>query len=342
MIDTSNEATPMLTILGPSVKSVPSAVEKILFACGMLSLAFFLTADLAAQELRVDLGSPAGTFRALHGLNKGPLSPGGLIDLTESIRDLRPPSIRLHDCHWPYPDVVDIHTIFPRFEADPRVPAHYDFARTDAYLEAVRRTGADMVYRLGESIEHDPTKKHVHPPKDADQWAAIGLGIIRHYNEGWAGGHRWNIRYWEIWNEPENRPAMWTGTDEDYFRLYRATARAIKTRYPHLKVGGPAVGHSGDWKDGVFRPSAFVIRFLSFCREQSLPLDFFSWHGYTADPSEYSRKARALRRLLDDFGFTATESHLNEWNYLPNFFTGNWEGLACSTNTECPRPITPP
>ena len=59
----------------------------------------------------------------------------------------------------------------------------------------------------------------MHPPADAAKWAAICVGIIRHYNEGWANGFHHGIRYWEIWNEPENRPAMWTGTDEDYLAL---------------------------------------------------------------------------------------------------------------------------
>jgi hypothetical protein len=41
---------------------------------------------------------------------------------------------------------------------------------------------------------------------------------------------------WEIWNEPENQPAMWTGTDDQYFQLYEVTAKAIKSRWPDLKV----------------------------------------------------------------------------------------------------------
>jgi hypothetical protein len=47
-------------------------------------------------------------------------------------------------------------------------------------------------------------------------------------------------------------------------------------------------------------------------------LDFFSWHRYASDPSDYARRACALRQLLDAHGFTKTESHFNEWNCLPN------------------------
>ena len=268
--------------------------------------------------LVVDCSKPVGTIRPLHGVNNGPLEDGGLVDLSEFHRQLATPFTRLHDVHWPNPDVVDMHVVFPDPAADPERPGSYNFARTDEYLRAVVATGSKVVYRLGESIEHTQTKYHVHPPKHPERWAAACVGIVRHYNEGWAGGARHDIRYWEIWNEPDNRPQMWTGTDEDYFRLYAATARALKKRWPDLKVGGPAVGNTGDLVDGALRPSPFVAAFLDRCKRDGLPLDFFSWHVYTSDPRQVAERAKAVRGLLDKRGFSKTESHLNEWNYLPD------------------------
>jgi hypothetical protein len=118
---------------------------------------------------------------------------------------------------------------------------------------------------------------------------------------------------------------MWSGSDADYLQLYLVSARAIKGRFPNLKVGGPAVGFSGSFVNGSFQASAFVTNFLAFCRRESLPLDFFSWHCYTADPAELAMRARAIRRLLDARGFNKTESHLNEWNYLPG---NSWKPLS--------------
>src|SRR4030095_11769781 len=164
-----------------------------------------------AMELRVDFSQTNGTIRALHGINRGPLVAGGMVDLTESQHALKIPFTRLHDSHLTTSDVVDIHAVFPDFTRDPEKPESYDFARTDAYLAAVRNTGAHIVYRLGHTIEHDEPKRFVHPPKDFGQWARVCAGIVQHYNEGWASGFKHAIRYWEIWNEPENRPACWTG-----------------------------------------------------------------------------------------------------------------------------------
>lgn len=310
-----------------------SALSPLLFCVlrPALEIAALLLASLVAIQaapastLQADFARNLGTVRPLHGINKGPISPGGFIDLTAELQAISVPQVRLHDCHWPNPDVVDIHAVFPDFRADPELATSYDFALTDEYLAATRKTGAQIIYRLGESIEHTSKRRFVHPPADSAKWAEICLGLIRHYNEGWANGTRLGIRHWEIWNEPENRPAMWSGTDDDYFRLYRVATSRIKQQYPDLKLGGPAVGASGRFVNGVFQPSAFVTNFLTLCRRESLPLDFFSWHCYTADPAELSQRARAIRQLLNSHGFTNTESHLNEWNYLPG---NSWNPIA--------------
>jgi xylan 1,4-beta-xylosidase len=278
--------------------------------------------------LQVDFGRRPSTFRALHGVNKGPITAGGLIDLTNDQAALGLPFIRLHDCHWPNPDVVDMHVVFPNPDADPEDPASYDFRLTDEYIAAARATGAQIIYRLGESIEHTSVKRFAHPPKDPAKWAAVALGIIRHYNQGWSNGHHWNIQYWEIWNEPENRPAMWSGTDDQYFELYRTAAAAIKRRYPDLKVGGPGIGDTGQTFGGALRPSAFLTAFLDLCRRERLPLDFLSWHCYTDDPIELAVRARSIRRLLDERGLVRTKNHLNEWGYLPD---KSWNGTQRSS-----------
>ena len=275
----------------------------------------------------IDAGKVVGKVRPLHGVNGGPLNVGGTLDLSARFREFGPPLCRLHDAHWPNPDVVDLHVVFPDPTANPDRPESYDFARSDEYVKAVIDAGCGVVYRLGESIEHGKVKKWVHPPADPARWAEACVGVIRHYTEGWANGFRFPIRYWEVWNEPDNRPTMWSGTDEDYFRLYSVTAKAIKARFPKLLVGGPGLGNTGTLKDGRLEPSPFFGTFLAHCRQDAAPFDFFSWHCYSADPHEYPARAKEVRRLLDAAGFKATESHLNEWNHLPG---NSWDGALAA------------
>lgn len=304
------------------------------FCC--LGMLLSVVASPAAEPVNfsIDFGRTNGLLRPLHGVNKGPIAAGGTIDLTAQHRALGIPFTRLHDCLWPHPDVVDIHAIFRNPAADPELPASYDFALTDEYLAAVHRTGAKMIYRLGESIEHMNVKRFVHPPADVDQWAAIGAGIIRHYNEGWANGFHYEIPCVEIWNEPENRPAMWSGTDDDFLRLYTAAARRLKKQFPNIKVGGPGFGATGTLQNGVLKPTEFLSNFLKHCRMQRVPLDFLSWHCYTAEVEELAGRAKEIRKLLDAEGFRRTESHLNEWNYLPD---NSWEPFGKSASAATRR-----
>ena len=258
----------------------------------------------------VDCGNEIGTIKALNGVNLGPIVMNGFMDLSEWMKPLRFPHVRLHDCPYSVSGTVDVHYLFPRFDADVDDPANYDFAITDDYIQSILDLGSGIVFRLGESIEHHTRNKyHVHPPADNERWARICVNIIRHYNEGWAGGFHHGIRYWEIWNEPWVRPQCWTGTDEQWFDLYAAAARAIRAHDPSLKIGGPTA--DGTW------PNAFTAKFLDFVGKHDLPLDFFSWHKYADHPRHVMDYAAFIRSELDRRGLNKTEIHLNEWNYHP-------------------------
>ncbi|MEI6809867.1 MAG: hypothetical protein WCN95_14210 [bacterium] len=276
-------------------------------------------APAAASSLviRIDAGRNTGTIRALHGVNGGPLCLGGTVDLSKYHQALGIPSTRVHDAAWPRGDMVDVHTIFPVFEADAESPANYRFATTDEYLQAITGVGSKVMYRLGESCEVSKARYYVKQPPDFDQWTRICLGIIRHYNEGWADGMKLNIEYFEIWNEVEIGKMMWSGKKEEYYRLYGTAAKAIKARYPALKIGGPAAAGTLLMKDGTLELSKFVRGFLDYCKKESVPLDFFTWHQYALTPSGEVPVAKAMRSVLDEYGFTRTELHFNEWNYLP-------------------------
>lgn len=287
-------------------------------------------ATAAPPAIVFDAAKPGNAVRPLHGVNGGPLAAGGILDVSAKWKEAKFSTARLHDCHWPIPDVVDMHAVFPDATADPDKPESYDFERTDEFVKAILDSGTNVIYRLGESIEHQKAKRRSRPPKNPERWAAACVGIIRHYTEGWANGFKYPIRHWEIWNEPDNRPSCWTGTDDEYFQLYAVTAKALKARFPKLLIGGPGLGNTGKIEGDRIEPTPFLKLFLTKCRDETLPLDFLSWHCYTGDPKELARRATGMRRVLDAAGFKAAESHLNEWNYLPG---GDWSGMMSKDAT---------
>lgn len=257
----------------------------------------------APTELAADYANPVGHIRPLNGVNLGPLALQGSLDLSSAHRELGFPFVRLHDTPHHLINTVDISNVFPIFHADEDDPANYVFAPTDDYIQSILDCGSQVVYRLGQTIEHQKRQKYfIHPPPDAAKWARICAAIVRHYNEGWAGGFRHGIRHWEIWGEPEI-PALWSGTPEQYFHLYETTARHLKAHDPTLRVGGPSSAWWGD----------FSRAFLTFCRDRDVPLDFFSWHSYMS-PGRACRNAVEVRAFLDGLGLGHVESHLNEWN----------------------------
>ena len=269
----------------------------------------------SAETVSADFAKPAGRIRAIHGVNNGPVTRGSNADLEPWWKKAGFPTARLHDSHWPSPDVVDVSTIFPLPHLDPDDERNYLFAKTDDYLAGILRCNAKIIYRLGQSIERHGIRFHTDPPADLDAYAKVCVNIARHYNDGWAKGFHHGIQYWEIWNEPDIKNC-WKGTQEQFFELYEKVATAIEKHDPELEVGGPALTGDAFTEKGWGRP------FLDRCKARKLPLDFFSIHAYGAKPQAIAELVREARKELDDRGFTKTEIHVNEWRYLPT-----WDGL---------------
>ncbi len=258
----------------------------------------------SVRLIDVDFAAPMPPIRALHGINFGPrYEQTG--DLSDRFRAAGFPSFRLHDCPFVCRDTVDIHSLFPLQHLDERDPANWIFGPTDDYISAIKALGGDIIFRLGPTIEHQQPKYFIHPPADFDKWARICCGIIRHYNEGWANGFHHGIVHWEIWNEPWH-PAMWTGTPEQYYRLYEVSSKAIRKEFGHLKIGGA---------DTLDRE--YAGNFLAHCRKHDCPMDFFCWHLYARTPKEIVDSARDAKRLVEDYGYGRAELNLNEWNWFP-------------------------
>ncbi|MBQ9262806.1 MAG: xylan 1,4-beta-xylosidase [Clostridia bacterium] len=125
---------------------------------------------------------------------------------------------------------------------------------------------------------------HTTPPKDMDAWCALVQETLRHLVKRYG---REEVESWpcEIWNEP-NLAGFWENADKQkYLELYRATALAVKTVLPQMPVGGPAIcGGEGSQQ--------WIDDFLSFCKQNHLPVDFVTRHAYMGQTPE--RKGKYL------------------------------------------------
>ena len=92
---------------------------------------------------------------------------------------------------------------------------------------------------------------------------------------------RWGF---EVWNEP-NLEVFWTGTQDDYLRLYDEAARALKDVDTRLTVGGPSTAAS-EWMEAL----------AAYCEKHALPLELATTHTYGNLPLDF-------RSVLEDHGF---------------------------------------
>jgi hypothetical protein len=258
-------------------------------------------------------------IKELHGIS------GGVKPVAEeAFREVGFPYIRNHDVSISAglggEHAVDISAVFPDFDKDPYDESSYDFDLTDVYIQSVYRVGSKSFYRLGQKIEHWVKKYGSHPPKDFKKWAVICEHIVKHYTKGWANGLFLDMRYFEVWCEPDNVPACWTGTIEQYYDLYEITAKHLKSCFPEILIGGASFAEWSVDEGGI-------DAFLDQVKERNAPLDFLSWHTYSRKLEDFTRRARSVRNSLDARGFYGVESILNEWNYLINWNEGLRESI---------------
>ena len=276
--------------------------------------------------LKFDLTQNDGKFKMLNATNGGPWHKRHTNDQYRSnfkdYKNARIPYSRNHDSCFnevyggPYSH--DISAIFPNFDADENDPNSYDFACTDESILVALDAGTKTFFRLGQTIEHQIKKHHTLPPKDFNKWARICEHIIRHYTEGWANGFTHDMPYWEIWNEPDldeddsPNKRCWGGVKTQFFDLYEITAKHLKSCFPHLKIGGPALAYRHDWAED----------FLCEMQKRQVPIDFFSWHIYCIKPNIVMWRAEEMKKLLVKYGYGNAETICNEWNYVKNWQEG--------------------
>ncbi len=130
-----------------------------------------------------------------------------------------------------------------------------------SFTPSTLSSGSKTVFHYGANVT---------PPKDYAEWARFVGRLIRHWIERY-GIDEVSTWFFEVWNEP-NLKAFWTGTQADYFKLYRVTVQAIKEVDERLRVGGPATAKN-EW----------ITEFLTFCKKNKAPVDFVSTHHYPTD-----------------------------------------------------------
>ena len=290
----------------------------------MLKLNYLDGVKMLGKSITVDFEKKCGRIKPLCSVNGGPRSGGaGLVyDFADEFCRMGVPFVRVGAASgdYGYNQFLNIHSIFPDFSADETLEESYNFLPTDLYLASVKAVGAEIFYCFGEASEPYSKKLFVSPPIDKEKWARICEHILMHYNEGWANGFKWNIKYVEIWNSPDT-PEGFSASAEEYFELYRITANYLRERFPKLKIGAYGAGgfyslNRIDATEEMKGYVPFMQQFLSYINreETQAPIDFFSWSCVTQNPEELAMHAKYARSYLDGAGHKRVRSIISRYN----------------------------
>lgn len=194
-----------------------------------------------------------------------------------------------------------------------------DFSGVDRVYDLLLSVGLRPVVEIGfmpRDLASDPERTVfeyrgvISPPKDWDRWALLVRSLVAHllerYGEQVLG---WDF---EVWNEA-NLEVFWTGTREEWMRLYNVTAEAVKAIDPRIAVGGPSSAAAG-WVDAL----------LEHARGSGAPVDFVSTHTYGSPPLD-------LRPTLARLGFPDARILWTEWGVTPTHFHPVNDGTSAAT-----------
>ncbi len=177
------------------------------------------------------------------------------------------------------------------YREDRKGNPEYNFQYIDVLYDFILSIGMKPFVELGFMPEALASGKqtifwwrgNVTPPKDYQKWEELIRQLTLHFTERY-GAEEVKTWYFEVWNEPNLTPWFWTGTMEEYFKLYQHAVRAIKSVNKEYRVGGPATAGA-----------AWETELIEFCHKNNVPIDFISTHAYGVEQG-----------FLDEYGNAGT------------------------------------
>lgn len=195
-------------------------------------------------------------------------------------------------------------------------PVH-DFTGVDAVYDRLLALGLRPVVELSympRDLASDPSvtvfayAAIVSPPRSWLRWTALIQDLVQHLVDRYGLDEVRDHWSFEVWNEP-NLEVFWSGTRDEFWRLYDETVRAVRSVDDGLVVGGPSTAAAG-WVDGL----------LDHVASSGAPVDFVSTHTYGNAPLD-------LRPTLERYGRGDAAIWWTEWGVTPTHFGNANDGV---------------
>lgn len=246
-------------------------------------------------------------------LAQGGEEPNAMLgNVTAQVKELRPEYIRLDH-------IYDAFKVVSR-NGDQLT---YNWSGLDKAVDEILATGAKPFLSLSYMPDAISSGDMLAVPKNWGDWSSVIQATIEHFS-GRNNRNLSNVIY-EVWNEPDlfGDWKSWVGADgvsvsgaKNYLTLYeyaaRGAARAANTN-PY-EFGGPAItALYNDW----------LTRMVKFVDKKNLRMDFFSWHRYATDITQFENDVNAARDVASKVpALVNLKFYITEWGHNSNVDPG--------------------
>lgn len=191
-----------------------------------------------------------------------------------------------YDLKWGFTDA---------YKEDKRGRPVYNWTVVDSIVDTYVQRGIKPLMEIGfmpkdlssrpEPYEHTWSKGGnlwtgwTFPPKDYNKWRNLVYEWVKHSIERY-GKEEVTTWLWEVWNEPDI--AYWSGTFDEYCKLYDYAADGLKKACPECTIGGP---HTTSPRSDKARK--YLTDFIEHCLrgknyatgKMGTPLEYIGFHA---------------------------------------------------------------
>ena len=176
-------------------------------------------------------------------------------------------------------------------------------------------------------------------PKDYNKWRELVYQWVKHSVERY-GKQEVATWLWEVWNEPNI--GYWSGTFEEYCKLYDYAVDGLKKACPNCIIGGP---HSTSPRDD--KAYSFLTKFIDHCLhgknyatgKTGTPLQYIGFHAKGAPELADGHIRMNMSAQLKDIkkGFEAVNSYTELKNIPVIIGECDPEGCAACSDIKEPK-----
>jgi len=216
----------------------------------------------------------------------------------------------------------------------------WDWSLLDSFVRMARERNMRVIMTLGMTprwAARNPDAPSPYggnwsssPPRDVEDWKTY-IRTVAERNERVYGGA---IRYWEIWNEPDNtQPGyyFYTGTVEELVEMAREARPILKAASPDNMIISPGITQVGsNWLEQFIRSGGG--------KAIDIAAVHYYWVWYPPSVTDFAPLVNGIRKLLDDNGCTEKPIWVTETGFDVNGFkTKERREIALLTTLIAPR-----